>query len=62
LQPPQVLIESVRVDGVEQKTNLLDSTWSQSIVVPPGYEQLEIDYTALDFSAPLQAMTGMSWA
>jgi ligand-binding sensor domain-containing protein/signal transduction histidine kinase len=52
LQPPQVLIESVRVDGVEQKTNLLDSAWSQSIVVPPGYEQLEIDYSALNFSAP----------
>jgi len=52
LQPPQVLIESVRVDGVEQKTNLLDSAWSQSIVIPPGYEQLEIDYTALNFSAP----------
>jgi ligand-binding sensor domain-containing protein/signal transduction histidine kinase len=52
LQPPQVLIESVRVDGVEQKTNLLDSVWSQSIVVPPGYEQLEVDYSALNFSAP----------
>jgi ligand-binding sensor domain-containing protein/two-component sensor histidine kinase len=52
LQPPAVLIESVRVDRREQKTNLLDSTWSQSIVVPPGYEQLEIDYTALNFSAP----------
>jgi ligand-binding sensor domain-containing protein/two-component sensor histidine kinase len=52
LQPPQVLIESVRVDGREQKTNLLDSTWSQSVVIPPGYEQLDIDYTALNFSAP----------
>ena len=51
-QPPTVLIESVRVDGVEQKSNLLNSAWSQSIVVPPGYEQLEIDYTALNFSAP----------
>jgi ligand-binding sensor domain-containing protein/signal transduction histidine kinase len=51
-QPPQVLIESVLVDGREQKTNRLDSAWSQSIVVPPGYEQLEIDYTALNFSAP----------
>ncbi len=49
---PQVFIESVLVDGREQKTNLLDSSWSQSIVVPPGYEQLEIDYTALNFSAP----------
>jgi signal transduction histidine kinase/ligand-binding sensor domain-containing protein len=52
LQPPVVLIESVRVDGREQKTNLLDYAWSQSIVIPPGYEQLEIDYTALNFSAP----------
>jgi ligand-binding sensor domain-containing protein/signal transduction histidine kinase len=52
LQPPQVLIESIRVDGREQKTNLLDTTRSQSIVIPPGHEQLEIDYTALDFSAP----------
>jgi two-component sensor histidine kinase len=50
--PPQVFIESVLVDGVEQKTNLLDSAWPQSIVVPPGYEQLDIDYTALNFSAP----------
>jgi ligand-binding sensor domain-containing protein/signal transduction histidine kinase len=50
--PPQVFIESVLVDGVEQKTNQLDSAWPQSIVVPPGYEQLDIDYTALNFSAP----------
>src|SRR5208282_3035901 len=52
LQPPAVFIESVFVDGREQKTNRLDSAWAQSIVVPPGYEQLEIDYTALNFSAP----------
>jgi len=52
LQPPTVLIESVLVDGLEQKTNHLDSARSQSIVIPPGREQLEIDYTALNFSAP----------
>jgi len=52
LQPPTVLIESVLVDGREQKTNRLDSAWPQSIVIPPGREQLEIDYTALNFSAP----------
>ena len=52
LQPPAVLIESVRVDGREQMTNALSSSWPQSVVIPPGYEQLEIDYTALDFSAP----------
>ena len=52
LQPPVVMIESVKVDGREQKTNSLSSTWSQTVVVPPGREQLEIDYTALNFSAP----------
>jgi ligand-binding sensor domain-containing protein/signal transduction histidine kinase len=52
LQPPLVMIESVKVDGREQKTNTLSSIWSESIVVPPGHEQLEIDYTALNFSAP----------
>ena len=52
LQPPLVMIESVMVDGREQKTNALSSAWSQSVVIPPGHEQLEIDYTALNFSAP----------
>ena len=52
LQPPLVMIESVLVDGQEQKTNHLDSTWQQSIVIPPGRDRLEIHYTALDFSAP----------
>jgi ligand-binding sensor domain-containing protein/signal transduction histidine kinase len=52
LQPPVVLIESVLVAGQKQKTNLLSSTWRQSIIVPPGREQLEIHYTALNFSAP----------
>ncbi|HZL13449.1 MAG TPA: two-component regulator propeller domain-containing protein, partial [Verrucomicrobiae bacterium] len=42
-RPPQIFIESVRVDGIEQKTNRLDSAWPQSIVIPPGEEQLEID-------------------
>jgi ligand-binding sensor domain-containing protein/signal transduction histidine kinase len=52
LQPPTVLIESVLVDGREQKTNLLSSAWQQSVVVPPGGEQLDIHYTGLNFSAP----------
>ena len=52
LQRPLVMIESAKVDGREQKTNALNSTWSQAVVVPPGREQLEIDYTALNFSAP----------
>jgi len=52
LQPPLVLIESVLVDKHEQKTNRLNSAWPASIVIPPGYEQLDIGYTALNFSAP----------
>ena len=50
-QPPVIMIESVLVDDAK-KTNRLSSTWPQTIVIPPGYEQLEIDYTALNFSAP----------
>jgi signal transduction histidine kinase/streptogramin lyase len=52
LQPPPVVIESVRVDGAEQKSNLISSAWSQAVTIPPGSEQLEIHYTGLDFSAP----------
>ena len=51
-QPPLVMIESVRVDGQEQKTNRFSSAWQPSVTVPPGHEQLEIHYTALNFSAP----------
>lgn len=51
-QPPLVLIESVRVEGVEQRTNLLNSAWQQAITIPPGFERLEIHYTGLNFSAP----------
>jgi len=52
LQPPRVLIESVLVDGNEQKTNRLDSAWTPSVTIPPGGEELEIHYTALNYSAP----------
>jgi ligand-binding sensor domain-containing protein/signal transduction histidine kinase len=52
LQPPLVMIESVLVDGQEQKVNRFDPTWQQSIVIPPGHDRLEIHYTALNFSAP----------
>ena len=52
LQAPLVMIESVRVDGQEQKTNRFSSAWQASVTVPPGREQLEIHYTGLNFSAP----------
>ena len=58
LRPPPVMIESVCVDGREQRTNLLASTWPQSITIAPGNKQLvvqlEIHYTALNFTAPDQ--------
>jgi ligand-binding sensor domain-containing protein/signal transduction histidine kinase len=52
LRPPAVMIESMQVDDREQKTNRLSSAWPPSIVVPPGHDQLQIHYTALNFSAP----------
>lgn len=54
--PPAVMIESVLVDGRQQKTNQLAAAWPQTVTVAPGGDQskvqLEIHYTALDFSAP----------
>ncbi|HEU6447542.1 MAG TPA: two-component regulator propeller domain-containing protein [Verrucomicrobiae bacterium] len=52
LQPPQIVIESVRVDGREQKANPFSAGSPDEVIIPPGHEQLEIDYTALNFSAP----------
>jgi ligand-binding sensor domain-containing protein/signal transduction histidine kinase len=51
-QPPLVMIESVLVGGREQKTNRFSPAWLQSVRIPPGHEQLEIHYTALNFPAP----------
>ena len=51
-RPPQVMIESIQVDGHEQNTNPLDSAWSPAATVPPGGEQLDIHYAALNFSSP----------
>jgi len=56
LQPPVIMIESILVDGGQQKTNFLSSSWPASVTVAPGGDrskvQLEIHYTALNFSAP----------
>jgi len=55
-RPPTVMIESVLVNGVEQNTNSLASTWAETVTIAPGVSRseipLEIHYTALDFSAP----------
>jgi len=50
--PPPVLIESILVDGQPQNTNLLQVGGPGRLVLPYGKEQLEIRYTALNFSAP----------
>ncbi len=47
--PPPVVIESLMVDG--QATPLANG----KIVVPPGHEQYEIHFTALNFDAPDQS-------
>ena len=53
--PPPVVIESVLVDGVPQKNNPLSSTWPEMVTLRPENEQLEIHFTALNFSAPKRA-------
>jgi signal transduction histidine kinase len=50
--PPPVVVESVLVDGVELKTNLLSSHWSGTIRLKPANEQLDIRFASLNFSAP----------
>ncbi len=49
--PPPVVIESVRVDAVEQGTNPLSVTWNRPITLQPDNEQLEIHFASLNFSA-----------
>jgi signal transduction histidine kinase len=56
--PPPVVVESVVVDGVEQKTNLLRSGWSGVLQLAPDNEQLDIRFAGLNFSAPKGAQFG----
>jgi hypothetical protein len=52
--PPPVLIEGVLVDGQlqNQKLTANDQMEPAVVTVPPGKGRLEIQYTALSFSAP----------
>ncbi|MEY4918466.1 MAG: hypothetical protein RL616_2379, partial [Verrucomicrobiota bacterium] len=56
--PPPVVIESVLVDGVELKTNALASNWNGAVTLTPQNEQLEIHFTALNYSAPKGVQSG----
>lgn len=53
LQPPQVVIESAQVNNAP-KTDRLGFPSPTAVTIPPGHNQLEIDYTALSFSAPTE--------
>jgi len=53
--PPPVVIESVSVDGIPQKDNPLSSVWPGAITLTPTNEELDIHFTALNFSAPKRA-------
>ena len=56
--PPPVVIESVLVDGIEQKTNSLSFGWNGLVALSPASEQLEIRFASLSFSAPKGAQFG----
>ncbi len=58
LNPPPVVIESVQVDGTEQKTNGLSAAWTGDITLTPDNEQLEIQFASLNFSAPKNSAAG----
>lgn len=49
--PPPVVIESVFVDGARQNTNLLGALAGGAVTLTPDNEQLDIQFTSLDFSA-----------
>jgi ligand-binding sensor domain-containing protein/signal transduction histidine kinase len=57
--PPSVVIESVLVDGVEQKTNALSAAWNRAITLTPQNEQLNIQFASLNFSAPKNSAAGV---
>lgn len=50
--PPPVVIESILVDDVPQKASRLSSQWPERVTIPPTAEQVAIQFTSLNFSAP----------
>jgi ligand-binding sensor domain-containing protein/signal transduction histidine kinase len=53
--PPPVVIESVLIDGQPVHTNRLRAAWPETVIVPAGKEQLEIQFTSLNLAAPDRA-------
>ncbi len=52
LQAPPVRIENVLIDGQPQETNALRAGLMESVVIPPGRQRIEIQYTSLLLGAP----------
>ena len=59
--PPPVVLESVLVDGLQQKSNPLSSIWPGTVILRPENDQLEIHFTALDFSLPKRAKLALQF-
>ncbi|MGA1238738.1 MAG: triple tyrosine motif-containing protein, partial [Limisphaerales bacterium] len=53
--PPAVVIESVEIEDVALRTNLLEMRWPETVVVPPGRERVEVHYTSLNLRSPDRA-------
>ncbi len=53
--PPPVLIESVLIDGRPQNTNEFRASLPEVVIVPPGRERLDIQFTSLNLVAPERA-------
>ncbi|MEI6391418.1 MAG: two-component regulator propeller domain-containing protein [Verrucomicrobiota bacterium] len=50
--PPPVIIESVRIDGLLQNSNTLRAPLPEAVTVPAGKEGLDVLYTSLNLAAP----------
>jgi signal transduction histidine kinase/ligand-binding sensor domain-containing protein len=50
--PPPVIVEGVRIDGVLQNPEMLRTTAQTNITVPARRESLEIIYTSLNLASP----------
>lgn len=53
--PPAVVIESVEIEDVALRTNLLEMSWPETVVVPAGRERVEVHYTSLNLRSPDRA-------
>ncbi len=50
--PPPVIIDSIKIEDVEQLTNSLRPAALQTVTLPPGRRRLDIHFTSLDLGAP----------